>query len=298
MSKKPKRHEPRLGAHCSTSGGLPRAIERAVDLESTALQLFVKSARQWSARPIDPADVAAFREAAERTGLAPFTLAHASYLINLASPDAALWNRSIDAFGVELERCAQLGVPYLVIHPGSHVGSGEAKGLARVARALRKLLSGVRGKRSAGVTVLLEITAGQGTNLGSRFEQLGRIIEESCVDERLGACFDTCHALAAGYEFRDRRSYRETFEELDGALGLDRLHAFHLNDSKHDLGSRRDRHEQIGEGCIGLEAFRLLMNDSRFRGRPMVLETPKGEGAEEDRRNLETLRGLARRARR
>jgi deoxyribonuclease-4 len=277
VSRQPKKNAPRLGAHCSTSGGLPTAIERAVELESTALQLFVKSARQWSARPIDPADVAAFREAAERTGLAPYT---------------ALWNRSIDAFGVELERCAQLGVPYLVIHPGSHVGSGEAKGLDRVARALKKLLGGARGKRSAGVTVLLEITAGQGTNLGARFEHLGTIIEKSGVEQRLGACFDTCHALAAGYDFRDRSGYRETFDALDDAVGLDRLQAFHLNDSKHELGSRRDRHEQIGEGCVGLEAFRLLMNDARFRGRPMVLETPKGEDMAEDRVNLAKLRAM------
>ncbi len=286
---------PRLGAHMSTAGGLPSAVQRALDVDATALQVFVKSSRQWSARPLDPSQVEAFRADAERSGLARYTLAHASYLINLASPDPALWKRSIDAFGVELERCAILGIPYLVVHPGSHVGSGEAAGLSRVARALAKLLRGAGGRANEAVTVLLEITAGQGTNLGYRFEQLARIIEESAVDERLGVCFDTCHALAAGYDFRDRRSYRETFDQLEGTIGIDKLLAFHLNDSKHGLGSRRDRHEHIGRGEVGLEAFRLLLADPRFRDLPMVLETPKGEDLAEDRKNLSTLRSLLKR---
>ena len=275
----------------STGGGLHRAVERAVSVEATALQVFVKSSRQWVARALDPAAVAAFRETATECGLGPYTLAHASYLINLASPDDALWERSAEAFGVELDRCRALGIPFLVVHPGSHVGSGEAAGLRRVARALRGIL-GKRKGGGAGVTVLLENTAGQGSNLGHRFEQLAWIIEHCGVPSRIGVCFDTCHAFAAGYDFRDRRSYRAVVDEFDATIGIERLRAFHLNDSQYGCGSRRDRHEHIGKGQLGLEGFRPIVNDPRFRDVPMVLETPKGEELTEDRSNLSALRSL------
>jgi deoxyribonuclease-4 len=278
----------------SIAGGVHRAVERAEQVEATALQLFVKSSRQWTAKPLEPADVRTFRRRARQCGIAPYTLAHAGYLINLASPDDELWRRSLAAFQDEIDRCAVLGVPYLVVHPGAHVGAGERAGIERVARALRRAL-GKRRARCRGdraVRVLLETTAGQGTNLGSRFEDLARILDRSAVAEHLGVCFDTCHVLAAGYDIRTDRGCRETIATLDRIVGLERLRAFHLNDSKFGPGSRRDRHEHIGRGEVGLEAFRRILNDRRFRDLPMVLETPKGEDLAEDRENLAVLRSL------
>ena len=280
---------PRLGAHMSIAGGMPEAIARAKAVDATALQVFVKSSNQWAARPFAPGEVEAFRSAAREAGLDRYTLAHASYLINLASPDDALWAKSIDALGVELSRCAVLEIPWLVVHPGAHVGSGAPAGIARVAGALDRALS-LAPTNGAGV--LLENTAGQGSTLGSRFEDLGAILQAARPTDRLGVCFDTCHALAAGYEFRDASAYAETMRAFDRAVGLHRLHGFHLNDSKGDLGCRRDRHEHIGRGCVGLEAFRLILTDPRFVGLPMVLETDKGDDLAEDRTNLAVLRSV------
>ncbi len=281
----------RLGAHMSIAGGLPRAIERARAVGATALQIFVKSSNQWAARPLRAGEGANFRREARKAGLDGHTLAHASYLINLASPERALWERSVRALAVEIERCRALGVGCLVVHPGSHAGTGEEAGIARVALALDRLLADGRSTRPA-VTLLLETTAGQGSMLGASFEQLGDILGRARWGRRLGVCFDTCHVLAAGYDFRDEAGYRRTFEALDRAVGLSRLEAFHLNDSKGDLGCRRDRHEHIGRGRVGLETFRRLLNDPRFRDLPMVLETPKGEDLAEDRENLGVLRSM------
>lgn len=288
---------PPLGAHMSTAGGFAQAVERAQEVEATALQIFAKSARQWRAKPADPEEVERFRDACRAAGLVEHCLTHASYLINLASPDAALRQRSTEALVDELRRAEQLGIPSVVLHPGSHVGSGEDDGLRRVAESVDRAFAELERSGSTAVRLLLENTAGQGTNLGHRFEHLGRIVEECASAERLGVCFDTCHALAAGYDFREAAGYRATIDALGRAVGLSRVLAFHLNDSRFDLGSRRDRHEHIGQGQIGLPGFRRLLCDPRFRGVPMILETPKGEGAEEDRRNLETLRALARRGR-
>jgi deoxyribonuclease-4 len=285
----------------SIAGGLHRAVDRAERVEATALQVFVKSSRQWSARPLDRAEVAAFRARTDERGLTPYTLAHSTYLINLASPDDELWRKSRDAFGSEIDRCRQLGIPYLVVHPGSHVGAGERAGMQRVARALRHALRRRGRSRAAGngqVTVLLETTAGQGSSLGCRFEQLAWMIERSDVEDRLGVCFDTCHVLAAGYDIRRPRRFRQALAEFDRTIGLERLKAFHLNDSKLGRGSRRDRHEHIGKGEVGLDAFRLILNDRRFRDLPMVLETPKGDDLAEDRENLSVLRALIGRRRR
>jgi deoxyribonuclease-4 len=273
----------------SIEGGLHRAIERAAAVRATALQLFVKSARQWSARALAPAEIQAFARGLDAGGLSSATLAHGSYLINLASPDDTVWHRSIDALALELARCAELGIPQLVIHPGCHMGAGEASGLRRIVRALDRLFTG----QGQGVHLLLEITAGQGSSLGHRFEQLRWILERARTPERLGVCFDTCHALAAGYDLRSARAYHATFDELERILGLSWLRAFHLNDSRHGLGSRRDRHEHIGHGQLGLTAFRLLLQDPRWRDRPMLIETPKGKDLAADRRNLATLRRLA-----
>lgn len=280
----------------SIEGGVARAVERAERVDATALQIFVKSSRQWSSGPIGAAEAALFRRRAARAGLSGHTLAHAGYLINLASPDPAVRRRSTSALRDELRRCERLEIPRLVIHPGSHRGSGEEAGLARVVKLLDGLLlPGSGGRRrplAPGVTVLLETTAGQGSNLGHRFEQIGWILERARCSERLGVCFDTCHVLAAGYEFRDASSYRETFRRFDRAIGLARLLAFHLNDSKRPLGSRKDRHEHLGRGEVGLEAFRLILADRRFRRLPMVLETPKGPDLREDVENLAVLRAM------
>jgi deoxyribonuclease-4 len=278
----------------SIEGGLARAVDRACEVDATALQIFVKSSRQWKARELEDPEVVTFRRRVAESGLTDHTLAHASYLINLASPDKDVRRRSEQALSEELERCARLGLPFLVLHPGSHGGAGEQDGLRRIVRALDRLLQPPhRGKGTGGaVTVLLETTAGQGSHLGSRFEEIGWILQRARQGDRLGVCFDTCHCLAAGYEFRDGRSYRAMLREFDRAIGLDRLRAFHLNDSKYPLGSRRDRHEHIGRGEIGLEAFRLILNDRRFRDRPMILETPKGRDLAEDRVNLAVLREM------
>ena len=293
----PARVRHRLGAHMSIGGGLDRAIDRAHSVDATALQVFVKSARQWSSKPLARPDVDSFRRAVAASGLGPFTLAHASYLINLASPDETLWQRSILALKDEVERCEDLGILYLVLHPGSHCGSGEDEGLERIVGGLDRVFAPSGEKAtpdcSSGSTrILLETTAGQGATLGHRFEHLAFILDRTRAGEQLGVCFDTCHSLAAGYEFRDRRSYAATFSEFECTIGLSRLLAFHLNDSKHPLGSHKDRHEHIGQGEVGLEAFRLILNDRRFRSLPMVLETPKGADLAEDRENLTVLRRL------
>lgn len=296
------RNRARLGAHMSIAGGLCRALDRAREVDATALQIFVKSSRQWSAKPLGGTAVAEFREALGGSGLRPFATAHASYLINLASPDRDGRERSIRALAEEVDRCARLGLPALVLHPGSHLDTGEDRGIDRVVRGLDRVLRrrGARrgGSSYSGVSILIENTAGQGSNLGARFEHLGRILAGSRHGDRLGVCFDTCHALAAGYEFRDRRAYHRMIEDFDRQVGLARLRAFHLNDSKHGLGSRRDRHEHIGEGHVGAEAFRLILNDRRFRELPMILETPKGGDTRQDARNLATLRSMLPRTRR
>lgn len=280
----------------SIEGGLPRAVDRAQQVDATALQVFVKSSRQWAGKPLAKAEAAAFRRRVEEAGLAEHTLAHAGYLINLASPEAAARRRSAGALADELARCSRLGIPFLVLHPGSHLGSGVEAGLNRVVEILDRLLlprkSGRGGASEPGVTVLLETTAGQGSNLGHRFEQIGWILDRARCAERLGVCFDTCHVLAAGYEFRDAASYRETLRGFERAIGIERLLAFHLNDSKQPLGSRKDRHEQIGRGEVGLEPFRLILRDRRFRNLPMLLETPKGPDLREDAENLSILRAM------
>ncbi len=288
----------RLGAHMSIEGGMALAVSRAQEVQATALQVFVKSANQWKARTFGPGEVDAFRRDVAAAGLTRHTMAHASYLVNLASPDEALWRRSIAALREERERCASLAIPYLVVHPGAHMGSGREQGLARIARALERVLDeGGAGQREGreGVTILLEITAGQGTTLGMSFEEIGFILDCATCGDLLGVCFDTCHALAAGYEFRDAPSYREMFDSLARSVGIERVRAFHLNDSREGLGSRVDRHAHIGQGQVGIEAFRLILNDPRFLDLPMVLETPKGEDMAEDRMNLAALRSLVER---
>ncbi len=283
-----------LGAHMSIAGGVDRAIERGAEAGCDAIQMFNKSSNQWRAKPIDDAEVARFRAAMIAKGISP-VVSHGCYLINLASPDDTLYERSIVSFGEEMDRCERLGIPYLVTHPGSHVGSGETAGIRRIARALTRLFGERPGAR---LRVLLETTAGQGSSIGHRFEQLAAIIAGVSSPGRLGICVDTCHVFAAGYDLRTRRSYAAVMSELDDVIGLNRVQAFHLNDCKKDIGCRVDRHEHIGKGFLGVDAFRWLMNDPRFDGVPMLLETPKGPDLAEDKVNLALLRSLMKRGRR
>ena len=278
----------RLGAHESIAGGLYRAFDRARSVGCEAVQIFVKSNRSWAVKPLTEEDVVRFKAKAQETGIQP-VVGHASYLLNLATPDEALWAKSRDMLVVELERCEALGVPYLVLHPGSHVGAGEEAGLAQVAQALGEVHAATPGFQAQ---ILLETTAGQGTSLGHRFEHLAWLIEHTPGGARLGVCLDTCHVFGAGYELRTWAGYAATMETFDRTIGLERLKAVHLNDSKGDLGSRKDRHEHIGKGCIGLAGFRHLLNDPRLDGLPGLLETPKGEDLHEDRENLALLRSL------
>ncbi len=281
-----------LGAHMSIAGGMGRAVERGADVGCDAIQVFTKSSNQWRARPLSDEEILEFKRLRDETGISP-VVAHASYLINLASPDKDLYERSTSAFGEEVDRCETLGIPSLVAHPGSHMGAGEKAGIARVARALNRIL---RARRRRHVQVLLETTAGQGDSVGHRFEHLREIMGGLESPDRVGVCLDTCHVFAAGYDLRTRRSYHAVMEEFDKIVGLERIRAFHLNDCKKELGCRVDRHEHIGKGFLGLDAFRWLMNDPRFDGIPMLLETPKGKDYAEDRVNLAVLRSLARRS--
>jgi deoxyribonuclease IV len=290
---------PRLGAHMSIAGGLPRAVDRARAARCEALQIFTKSAGQWRARELPAEEVALFRRRLDETGIRP-VVAHNSYLINIAAASPALRAQSIAALGDEIDRAELLGLDGLVMHPGSYTTGTEPEGLRLIAAGLRTLLQARRGGRTR---ILLEHTAGQGTNLGHRFEQIAAIIAMLDGSDRVGVCLDTCHLLASGYDLCTRRGYRDTFKEFDRLIGLDRIKVFHLNDSKKPCGSRVDRHEHIGKGCLGLEPFRMLLNDRRFAKLPMLLETPKLETPESrrrsdldpwDARNLRTLRGLIR----
>lgn len=277
-----------FGAHMSISGGVSKAFARGQQVGCEAMQIFCKSERQWAAKPLPPEEIAAFKAEQARTGIGP-VIVHDSYLINLAAPADELWEKSIAAFSEELERCALLGVPYLVTHPGAHTGSGEEVGLIREAAALNRIFSaGIGGE----TMVLLETTAGQGSALGNRFEHLARLFELVPHHHRLGVCVDTCHIFAAGYDIRTPESYTETFAALERIVGLERVKCFHLNDSQKELGSRVDRHAHIGQGQIGLDAFTQLVNDPRFRAIPMIIETPKSDSMLEDIENLTLLRSL------
>ena len=281
---------PILGAHMSIAGGIDKAVQRACQCGCDCLQIFSKNNNQWSARPITAAAAASFRRAIERSRIV-FPIAHDSYLINLASPDAGLWKRSVKALAIELRRAEMLGLRYVVTHPGCYIHGPPKAGLRRIARALDTI-----HQETAGIQAqcLLETTAGQGTSLGWRFEELAAILEGAKDPERLGVCFDTCHVFAAGFPLGTAEEYWSTMEALDRAVGLGRVRAFHLNDSARELGSRVDRHAHIGRGRMGLDPFRHLLRDPRFQETPMYLETPKGKenGEDLDAVNLRTLRKL------
>lgn len=282
---------PLFGAQLSVAGGLHNAVTLAEELKCETLQIFTKNANMWEAEPLTEDAVRTFRRAATASKLQHLT-AHDSYLINLASPDDTLFAKSVAALAVEMERAELLGFSYLVMHPGAHVGSGEEAGLARVVTGLEEVHARCRG---FGVRLLVETTAGQGSSLGWRFEHLAAIFQRSNCSDRMDVCFDTCHVFAAGYALTAESDYAATFQQFDDLIGLSRLKLFHINDSVKPLGSRVDRHAGIGLGEIGLDAFRRLVTDPRFRNHPMILETPKEDenGRDMDAVNLDVLRGLA-----
>jgi deoxyribonuclease IV len=281
---------PLFGAHMSIAGGYHNALLQAQARGCEVVQLFTHAPNQWKAKELSEEEVRLFRRTLRQTRLRQPT-AHDCYLTNLASPDEALYRRSLETFLVELQRADRLGLRYLVMHPGAHVDSGEEAGLSRVAAALDEIHDRLPVCK---VRVLLETTAGQGSTLGYRFEHLARILSLISQADRLGVCFDTCHIFAGGYALAPAAEYEATMRAFERIIGLRRLRVFHVNDSRKPQGSRVDRHAHIGRGEMGLEPFRLLVNDRRFRNRPMILETPKEEGDESDMDavNLATLRGL------
>ena len=282
---------PKFGAHLSVAGGLHNACTAATAVGCDCLQIFVKNQRQWRAPKLNNEQISLFHAAAAQAGVAPI-VAHASYLLNLAAPGGAIRSASIAAMIDELERCEALGVSSLIFHPGAHLGEGLDVGIARIAAALDEVTRATAGFRTM---ILLEITAGQGTAIGFRFEQLAAIRAALAQPERTGVCLDTCHLFAAGYDFRTPAGYAGMMDELDSAIGLAHMRCIHVNDSKKELGSRVDRHEHIGKGKIGRTGFANFVNDPRWAGMAMVLETPKGvdgRGTDLDKVNLKRLRGM------
>jgi len=275
----------------SIAGGLYKALERGHDLACETIQIFTKNASRWKAKGLILSDAEKFKRVMIKTGIKP-VVAHDSYLINLASPDQGTCKKSIEALKDELDRADLLEIPYLVIHPGSHVGQGEKEGLLRISAALNQIHLDLPDNR---VRILLETTAGQGTNLGHRFEHLALLMNMARQKERLGICLDTCHIFAAGYDIRTKQTYDETMDKFDQTIGLENLFVIHLNDSKKKLGSQIDRHEHIGRGFIGKEGFELILNDPRLAHLPGILETPKEkdlDGVDMDVINLKVLSEL------
>ena len=277
-----------FGAHVSVSGGVDTAFARGEQFDMEAIQIFTKNDRQWKGKPLADDVVERWFIERERSGIDKIVV-HASYLINLASPKEDLRLKSRLALQDELERCDLLDIPSLVVHPGAHTGSGDEVGIATIAYSLNQMHENAPDLKAQ---TLLETTAGQGTTLGRSFEELAAIIDQVEAKERVMVCLDTCHIFAAGYDMRTEEGYADVMRQFDEIIGLDRLKAIHLNDSKNPLGSYRDRHDHIGQGEIGLDAFRHLVNDPRLDGIPGLLETEKGDDNEEDGRNLATLRGL------
>lgn len=286
----------RLGAHMSAAGGAYKAFARGEEVGCDSMLIFTKSNRMWKAKPLSEKDIAAYQKTAAESDIDPVAV-HASYLINIASPDDALWEKSYQALKVEIERACALGIPFVTFHPGSHMKSTPEEGLARIAKGVKRVLAETADS-CAHTTLCLETMAGQGTNLGYKFEHLASIMAQVGANERLGVCFDTCHVFAAGYDIRSPEAYAATMAEFDRVIGLKHIKCFHLNDSKFDLGSRKDRHAHIGDGFIGHEGFANFLNDPRWADHPAHLETPKvekddeGNETEMDGVNLGRLRAL------
>lgn len=285
---------PRFGAHMSISGGLHLALERGHSIGCESIQIFTRNQTRWTSKKRTPEELEQYRQTLSETGITP-VVAHAIYLINLASPDEPVRTKSEAAFEEELARCHEAGIPYLVMHPGSHKDTGLEQGISRIAEGINRAYAAhpeFVPSEENGVMCLLENTAGQGSTIGRSFVELAQIAEQIGEPSTIGFCFDTAHGLAAGYELRTVEGYEATWAQFDKLLGIEKLHCFHLNDSKFDLRQGRDRHQHIGEGFLGLEAFRMLVNDPRFIDLPMLLETPKGADLREDVENLRKLKGL------
>jgi len=289
MKQPRNKKKPLLGAHFSIAKGVHRSITEAVSYGCNTLQMFTKNANTWKEKEISEPEIERFQRAIAESGVTGIT-SHTSYLINLASPDPKKHGMSCEALKRELCRSASLSIPFVVLHPGAHMGMGEKEGIAKIATSINRIFSQTP---DLNVRLLLETTAGQGSSIGHTFEQLAAILQGVEQRDRLGVCLDTCHIFAAGYDMRSRTSYRKTIKRFDDVIGLQRLYVIHLNDSKKGLGSRVDRHEHIGEGQIGREGFRALMNDRRFFNIPKIIETQKeGNEIDWDRVNLDMLRGL------
>jgi len=278
----------RLGSHMSIAGGVENAVLRGQSVGCEAIAMFTKNNNQWKAKKLTQEDADKFNAALIETGIHP-VVAHTSYLINLASPDATLWKKSIASMEDELTRCELLGIPYIVLHPGSHMGKGVDWGVKRVAEAFNRIHAKLPNLR---VMTLLEHTAGQGNHLGHLFEELAQMRELITEKNRIGVCVDSCHLFAAGYDLRKPDTYADVFKRFDDTVGVKHIKAWHLNDCKSEFGSRVDRHDHIGKGKIGKAGFRNIMNDPRWRDLPGLLETPKGEDMKEDKVNLRVLRSL------
>lgn len=276
-----------LGAHMSTSGGLHEAIIRAEAIECDTMQIFTKSNRMWTSKKITKEESALFKETLKKSNLEKI-MAHAAYLINLASSSKDTLDKSIKALADELYRCKELSIPYLILHTGSHGGIGVEKGIEQSIAALDEVLERDEGNTK----ILLETSAGQGLSIGRTFEQLKALYDGVKNKERIGICLDTCHIFSAGYDISNKREYEETIKKFENIIGLNLLYAIHLNDTKKGLGSNLDRHEKIGKGALGLQTFELIVNDERFDGIPMVLETPIEKSYEEYGKELEILRRL------
>jgi len=277
-----------IGAHTFVSGGPASAIETADKLGFTAIQIFTKNNNQYFARDLTEKEISDFKENLSKSNI-KFVVSHDTYLINLCAKDPVGLEKSRQAFIKELERCEQLGIPHLNFHPGAHVGQGEEEGIKIIAESLNYAHQQTKGYQTKS---MLEATAGQGTTLGYRFEQLRKIIDLVDEPKRMSVCIDTAHIWAAGYNIRDTKEYKKIIKEFDGIIGLERLHCIHMNDSKKDLGSRVDRHDHIGKGFIGLEGFTNIMNDKKLEKVPKILETPKEKDQKEDVENIRVLLGL------
>ncbi len=282
------RNRPPLGAHTSIAGGVYNAIYAGAEIGCDVVQIFSKNQMQWKSKPLDPNEVEKFHEAIEETGVYPMTV-HDAYLINLGATNPATFEKSFGAVVEELQRCETLRVPYLVMHPGSHLGAGEEKGMDKIADSLQRAYNESGAENTV---VLLETTAGQGTNLGYTFDQIHYMIQRSGLGEKIAVCVDTCHIFTAGYDIRTGEEWQNTKSQFDREIGLDKLKAFHINDSKKKFQSKVDRHARVGQGEIGLEAFAALLNDPDLQDIPMIMEIPGGNDAY--REDLEILRGLIR----
>jgi len=277
-----------LGAHTSISGGVSKAVDLADELGFTAMQIFTKNNNRWFQKKLDEKEISSFRSKLKKSNI-KFAVSHDSYLINLCAIKGTILEKSRKAFMDELERCELLGIPHLNFHPGAHLGAGEEDGIKRIAESINIAHEKTKGYS---VSSMLETTAGQGTTVGYRFEQLREIIDLIEEKERMTVCIDTAHIFAAGYDIKNSQSFKKVIKEFDDIIGLEKLKCFHINDSKKELGSRVDRHEHIGRGFIGLEGFSNIMNDERLVKIPKILETPKGKEQLEDLENLNVLKSL------